>query len=62
MCGSVIVTGGLFLLVMNVYNYHMVEKENRAKDREQKQNGVEDQDELSALDPEMKPSPVETME
>ncbi|XP_061902960.1 monocarboxylate transporter 2-like isoform X3 [Entelurus aequoreus] len=29
MCGAVIVTGGLFLFVMNFYNYHMLEKQRR---------------------------------
>ncbi|XP_061730928.1 monocarboxylate transporter 2-like isoform X2 [Nerophis ophidion] len=29
MCGAVIVTGGLFLFVMNFYNYHMIEKQRR---------------------------------
>ncbi|KAM9758065.1 monocarboxylate transporter 2-like isoform 1-T3 [Menidia menidia] len=37
MCGGVIVAGGLFLFVMNVYNYHMLEKEKAANIREQKQ-------------------------
>ncbi|XP_076012608.1 monocarboxylate transporter 2-like [Genypterus blacodes] len=32
MCGSLSVTGGLFLFIMNVYNYHMVEKERTKKD------------------------------
>ncbi|KAM7423127.1 hypothetical protein PAMA_010923 [Pampus argenteus] len=36
MCGTVIVAGGLFLFVMNIYNYHMLEKENAAKNRKEK--------------------------
>ncbi|XP_061641947.1 monocarboxylate transporter 2-like isoform X3 [Phyllopteryx taeniolatus] len=27
LCGTVIVTGGIFLFIMNIYNYHMLEKE-----------------------------------
>lgn len=35
MCGAVITTGGLFLFVMNVYNYHLIDKKRRkAKDQE----------------------------
>uniref|UniRef100_UPI0037E91B8B monocarboxylate transporter 2-like n=1 Tax=Semicossyphus pulcher TaxID=241346 RepID=UPI0037E91B8B len=33
MCGSVILTGGLFLFVMNIYNYHMLEKEKQNQER-----------------------------
>lgn len=54
MCGSVIVTGGLFLFVMNIYNYHMLEKEKTAKDREQNQKTIENQNEVSASAMEMK--------
>ncbi|GAA6222313.1 monocarboxylate transporter 2-like [Lates japonicus] len=44
MCGSVIVAGGLFLFVMNICNYHMLEKEKTAKDREQHQENQENQE------------------
>lgn len=41
MCGAVIFSGGLFLFVMNTYNYHMLEKEKqkqvRASEVEMKQ-------------------------
>lgn len=41
MCGAVIFSGGLFLFVMNIYNYHMLEKEKqnqvRASEMEMKQ-------------------------
>ncbi|XP_041837050.1 monocarboxylate transporter 2-like [Melanotaenia boesemani] len=33
MCGAVIVTGGLFLFVMNIYNYHMLDREKAEKNR-----------------------------
>ncbi|XP_051270422.1 monocarboxylate transporter 2-like [Dicentrarchus labrax] len=46
MCGSVIVTGGLFLLVMNIFNYHMLKKEEMAKDREQNQKNIENKDQV----------------
>lgn len=51
MCGSVIVTGGLFLFIMNIYNYHMLD---RAKGREQNQNDLEIQDRVSVLEAEVK--------
>lgn len=54
MCGSVIVTGGLFLFVMNIYNYHMLGKENTAKGIEQNQNNTENQDRVSVLEAETK--------
>ncbi|XP_029287616.1 monocarboxylate transporter 2-like isoform X2 [Cottoperca gobio] len=62
MCGSVIVTGGLFLFVMNIYNYHMLEKEKPAKDREQNQKSIESQDQVSASEVEMKQTPEAAME
>ncbi|XP_075951817.1 monocarboxylate transporter 2-like [Anarhichas minor] len=48
MCGSVIVAGGVFIFVMNIYNYHMLEKEKPAKVREQNQMTIENQDQVSA--------------
>ncbi|XP_034389409.1 monocarboxylate transporter 2-like isoform X2 [Cyclopterus lumpus] len=49
MCGGVVVTGGLFLLVMNIYYYHMLEKEKPAAVREQNQTKtIENQDLVSA--------------
>uniref|UniRef100_A0A672GWJ6 Major facilitator superfamily (MFS) profile domain-containing protein n=1 Tax=Salarias fasciatus TaxID=181472 RepID=A0A672GWJ6_SALFA len=44
MCGAVILTGGLFLFVMNVYNYHMLDKEKRA---EQNQISIHSQEQVS---------------
>ncbi|XP_068598251.1 monocarboxylate transporter 2-like [Brachionichthys hirsutus] len=44
MCGSVILMGGVFLFLMNIYNYHMLKKAEAAKDMEQNQNTVESQD------------------
>ncbi|XP_041671441.1 monocarboxylate transporter 2-like [Cheilinus undulatus] len=32
MCGSVISTGGLFLFIMNIYNYHMLDKEKQKQE------------------------------
>ncbi|XP_059186337.1 monocarboxylate transporter 2-like [Centropristis striata] len=60
MCGSVILTGGLFLFFMNIYNYYMLEKEKPAKDREQNQTNVENQDQVSEA--EMKQIPEAAME
>ncbi|XP_068450425.1 monocarboxylate transporter 2-like [Clinocottus analis] len=48
MCGSVIVAGGLFIFVMNIYNYYMLEKEKPAEVREQNQMTIENQDQGSA--------------
>ncbi|XP_008278347.1 monocarboxylate transporter 2-like [Stegastes partitus] len=53
MCGSVIVTGGLFLFVMNVYNYRMLAKEKRAKNRERNQSTAENQDQGNVSEAEM---------
>lgn len=53
MCGSVIVTGGLFLFVMNIYNYHMLDKEKAAKNNEQGQKETENQDKANASEVEM---------
>ncbi|KAF3689556.1 Monocarboxylate transporter 2 [Channa argus] len=62
MCGSVIVTGGLFLFIMNIYNYYMLEKENRAMDREQNQNNIENQDQVIVLEQETKQTPEASKE
>lgn len=43
MCGAVILTGGLFLLTMNIYNYHQLHKEEAAKEPEQTQEDPENQ-------------------
>ncbi|CAK6958676.1 monocarboxylate transporter 2-like [Scomber scombrus] len=47
MCGTVIVAGGLFLFVMNIYNYHMLEKEKAAKDRKTKNVENQEQETIS---------------
>ncbi|XP_070758746.1 monocarboxylate transporter 2-like [Enoplosus armatus] len=62
MCGSVIVTGGLFLFVMNIYNYHMLEKEKTAKNTEQNQQNPETQDQVSVSEAGMKQTPEAAME
>lgn len=56
MCGSVIVAGGLFLFIMNIYHYHMLKKEGRAKDSEQNPKMTENQDQV-----EMKQTPEAAM-
>ncbi|XP_072307743.1 monocarboxylate transporter 2-like [Eucyclogobius newberryi] len=44
MCGGVILTGGIFLFIMNIYHYHMLEKEKSRADTEQpKQSSTGDQ-------------------
>ncbi|XP_036956765.1 monocarboxylate transporter 2-like [Acanthopagrus latus] len=58
MCGSVITTGGVFLFIMNVYNYHMLKKEKTAKDREQNHGATEDQVEMKRF-PEAEMEPTE---
>uniref|UniRef100_A0A665TU35 Major facilitator superfamily (MFS) profile domain-containing protein n=1 Tax=Echeneis naucrates TaxID=173247 RepID=A0A665TU35_ECHNA len=60
MCGSVITVGGLFLLVMNTLNYHLLAKEKRAKDRKQNENATENQDQNGVL--EMKRTPEAAVE
>lgn len=59
MCGSVIVTGGVFLFVMNIFNYHMQEK---AKDTEQNQKSIENQDQVSVSETGMNQTPEAAME
>lgn len=46
MCGSVILTGGVFLLSMNVYNHHKLRKEGAAEDPEQKPKDSENPEQL----------------
>ena len=58
MCGAVTVTGGVFLFVMNIYNYYMLDKEKLAKDRGQNPKTIEDQ----VSNSEMKPDPEAEME
>ncbi|XP_014822754.1 PREDICTED: monocarboxylate transporter 2-like isoform X1 [Poecilia mexicana] len=53
MCGGVITTGGLFLFVMNVYNYNRLEKANRGKDTAQNHNTVENQEQASSSEAQM---------
>lgn len=59
MCGSVITAGGLFLFVMNIYNYHMLGKEKTAKETQQNQKPIEDQDKVRCSEVEItQPSEV----
>lgn len=62
MCGSVIVTGGLFLFVMNIYNYHLLEKKNTAKDREQNLENIENHGQVSVSEAGMRETPEAAME
>ncbi|XP_039971431.1 monocarboxylate transporter 2-like isoform X2 [Xiphias gladius] len=62
LCGSVIVAGGLFLFVMNIYNYHMLEKEKTAKDRQHNQKTIENQNQVNISDAEMKDTAEAAME
>lgn len=62
MCGSVITTGGFFLFVMNIYNYHMLEKEKRATDRERNQTNIENQEQMSISAAEMEQPEAEETE
>ncbi|XP_037640043.1 monocarboxylate transporter 2-like [Sebastes umbrosus] len=55
MCGSVILTGGLFLFVMNIYNYHMLEKEKPENDSGLK--NIENQDQVNASEVEKVQTP-----
>lgn len=41
MCGSVILFAGVFLFIMNIYNYHMLKKENSTKNSGQIQKNTE---------------------
>lgn len=53
MCGSVITAGGLFLFVMNIYNYHMLDKEKMAKETQQNQKPIEDQEQVRSSEAEL---------
>lgn len=53
MCGGVITTGGLFLFIMNVYNYKRLDKAKRGKGTEQNQNTVENQEQASSSEAQM---------
>lgn len=46
MCGAVIMSGGLFLIIMNIYHYHMLEKE-KAEHNGAPSQDVENQDGVS---------------
>lgn len=48
MCGAVMVFAGLFLFVMNVYNYRMLERERRQEEGEVKE-GCERQDQEQGM-------------
>ncbi|KAM4612959.1 monocarboxylate transporter 2-like [Polymixia lowei] len=52
MCGAVILTGGVFLFVMNIYNYHMLDKERAAKDKDPDRptKGIRDQEKALELE------------
>uniref|UniRef100_A0A146QYT1 Major facilitator superfamily domain-containing protein 4-B n=1 Tax=Fundulus heteroclitus TaxID=8078 RepID=A0A146QYT1_FUNHE len=53
MCGGVITTGGLFLFVMNVYNYNRLDRASRGDDAEQNQNTTENQEQVSSSEAQM---------
>ncbi|KAM6927935.1 monocarboxylate transporter 2-like [Xenentodon cancila] len=61
MSGTVIVTGGIFLFIMNIYNYHMLEKEKRSKNNKQPQN-IENQDPVSVTNTQMGVAEPEAVE
>lgn len=41
MCGGVITAGGVFLFIMNVYNYNRLDKAKKGNSSEQNQNNME---------------------
>lgn len=59
MCGTVILTGGVFLLVMNIYNYHQVCPEEATIDLEQNQKNSENPDQVTKRDSENVTEPAE---
>ncbi|CAN9512540.1 unnamed protein product [Ophioblennius macclurei] len=46
-CGAIIVSGGVFLFVMNAYNYRMLDKERKAREREANHVGVPNGEQVS---------------
>lgn len=59
MCGTVILIGGVFLLVMNIYNYHQLQTEEATKDPEQNQKDSENPDRVTKQDTENVTEPAE---
>lgn len=59
MCGTVILTGGVFLLIMNIYNHHKLNKEGAAKDPEQKPKASENPKQLEKQTSENTPEQAE---
>uniref|UniRef100_H2SUL4 Major facilitator superfamily (MFS) profile domain-containing protein n=2 Tax=Takifugu rubripes TaxID=31033 RepID=H2SUL4_TAKRU len=59
MCGTVILTGGVFLLVMNIYNYHQVCPEEATIDLEQNRKNSENPDQVTKRDSENVTEPAE---
>ncbi|CAL8336553.1 unnamed protein product [Merluccius merluccius] len=55
MCGAVIVTGGLFLFVMNVYNYHLMDRKAKAEHQERRGEDAQLQGRASDRTPEERP-------
>lgn len=59
MSGSVILTGGVFLLIMNVYNYHQLCPEEATIDLEQNRKNSENPDQVTKRDSENATEPAE---
>ncbi|XP_077386661.1 monocarboxylate transporter 2-like [Festucalex cinctus] len=49
LCGAVIVSGGIFLFVMNIYNYHMLEKKRGAQPNPNNKAGQDQAEMLNTL-------------
>uniref|UniRef100_A0A667Y6A8 Monocarboxylate transporter 2-like n=1 Tax=Myripristis murdjan TaxID=586833 RepID=A0A667Y6A8_9TELE len=64
MCGSVILTGGVFLFVMNMYNYHMLDKERAMKEMGQNHEPKDNHDQENGTMMQLKehPPPEATVE
>lgn len=59
MCGTVILTGGIFLLAMNIYNYHQLCPEEATMDLEQNRKNSENRDQVTKRDSENVTEPAE---
>lgn len=68
MSGSVILFAGLFLLIMNIFNYYLLKKEQLVKQSEQNENNMEKQEQgelkqaAEMVKEQIEPEAIETAE
>uniref|UniRef100_A0A3P9M458 Major facilitator superfamily (MFS) profile domain-containing protein n=1 Tax=Oryzias latipes TaxID=8090 RepID=A0A3P9M458_ORYLA len=60
MCGAVIMSGGLFLIIMNIYHYHMLEKEKAEHNGARRNPETGNQDGVSLSEAQREPTEAES--